>query len=125
MKLKLAACTIAVALAAVVPAASAHHSFNMFALDKVETVTGTVKQVSWKMPHVWVYMTINGEDWGFECHAPNLVARKGWRSDSVKPGDKLHMTMHPMRDGSKAGSVINVTLANGKVLWNADSISQP
>ena len=110
--------------------ASAHHSFNMFALDQNVTVSGTVKDYQFKMPHVWFYMFVptkdgGTEEWGFECHSPNLVARKGWNLNTLKPGDKISVMMHPMRDGSKAGSVAYVTLADGKVLWNAQSISQP
>ena len=110
--------------------ASAHHSFNMFALDQNVTVAGTVKDYQFKMPHVWFYLVVptkNGmtEEWGFECHSPNLVARKGWNLNTLKPGDKISVMMHPMRDGSKAGSVAYVTLADGKQLWNAQSLSQP
>ena len=117
------------ALLAAAPAL-AHHSFNMFALDKVVTVTGTVKDYQFKMPHVWFYMLVpkDGgapEEWGFEAHSPNLVARKGWNINTLKPGDKISVTMHPRRDGSNAASVIYVTLANGKVLWNAQSLNEP
>lgn len=126
---------IAAAFAALFAAAAAspvlaHHSFNMFALDKVETVSGTVKSVTWKMPHVWVYVMIPGaagapEEWGFEGHAPNLIQRKGWTSATLKPGDKVTIAMHPMKDGTKAGSLIYATLASGKQLWNADSLNNP
>ena len=109
--------------------AFAHHSFNMFALDQVVTVYGTVKDYDFKMPHVWFYVLVPKggaqEEWGFEAHSPNLVARKGWTVNSLKPGDKIAVTMHPMKDGSKAGSVIYVTYPNGKVLWNAQSINEP
>ncbi|MBW8812563.1 MAG: hypothetical protein JF588_03990 [Caulobacterales bacterium] len=112
--------------------ASAHHAFNMFALDKVVTVSGTVKDYQFKMPHVWFYMLIPAaqegapaEEWGFECHSPNLVARKGWKISTLKPGDKLSVVMHPMKDGSKAGSVIRVVLPDGRVLWNAESDTRP
>ena len=109
--------------------ASAHHSFNMFALDQNVTVTGTVKDYQFKMPHVWFYLVVptktGTEEWGFECHSPNLVARKGWNLNTLKPGDKVTVMMHPMRDGSKAGSVAYITLADGKQLWNAQSLSQP
>ncbi len=125
----LSASAMAVALTASAPA-FAHHSFNMFALDKVVTVDGTIKDYQFKMPHVWFYvvtMTKGGaqEEWGFEAHSPNLVARKGWTVNSLKPGDKIAVTMHPMKDGSKAGSVVYVTYPNGKVLWNAQSLNEP
>lgn len=118
------------ALALAAPA-QAHHSFNMFALDKTVTLTGTVTEFRWSMPHVWLYVMAPGKDggqpeaWGFECHAPNLVARKGWKHDSFKPGDKVSIFMHPMKDGSRAGSVIYVTTADGVQMWNADSVSAP
>jgi hypothetical protein len=115
-------------LATALPAA-AHHAFNMFALDQVVTMTGTVKSYDFRMPHVWIYMVSSStkapEDWGFECHAPNLIARKGWTIGTLKPGDKITLRMHPMRDGSKAGSVIDITLADGRTLWNAQSVNQP
>jgi hypothetical protein len=119
----------ALALAAAAPAV-AHHSFNMFSLDKVVTVQSTIKSVSWKMPHVWVYATIQtetgaSEDWGFEAHAPNLVSRKGWGSQTLKPGDKIAITMHPMKDGTKSGSLIYFTTPGGQKLWNADSLNNP
>jgi len=115
---------------AVAPA-SAHHSFNMFDLGNTVTVTGTIKDYQFKMPHVWFYImrpTASGgamEEWGFECHSPNLVARKGWNINTLKTGDSITVIMHPMKDGAHAGSVVNVVLANGKTLWNAESLTQP
>jgi Family of unknown function (DUF6152) len=123
-----AACGLALALAS--PAA-AHHAFNMFALDKVVTVSSAVKDYQFKMPHMWLYMVLPAQagggtqDWGFECHSPNLVARKGWKINTLKPGEKLTVVMHPMKDGSKAGSVIRVALADGRTLWNAESDDRP
>jgi hypothetical protein len=40
------------------------------------------------------------------------------------PGDKIKVTMHPMRDGSPAGSVVAVELPDGTVLMNAESTSR-
>jgi hypothetical protein len=123
------AATASALLFATLPA-EAHHSFNMFALDKLVTIEGTVKDYQYKMPHVWLYVLApkaNGaaEEWGFECHSPNLVARKGWKINTLKAGDKISVVMHPMKDGSKAGSVVRVVLADGRTLWNAQSETQP
>lgn len=60
-------------------------------------------------------------EWAGEMHSPNIVARKGWKSNSLKPGDKVTIQMHPMRDGSAAGSVISVKLPMALILMNAES----
>lgn len=116
--LALTACSLA-------PSAQAHHSFAMFDMDQTVTVDATVKTFKWTMPHVWLYVLVpteNGtQEWGMEAHSPNIAARKGWSSRSVKAGDKIKVTMHPKKDGTATGSVIYITLPDGKVLWNAES----
>ena len=116
---------IAILSLAAAPAA-AHHSFAMFDMTKNITLVGTVKEFRWSMPHVWIHLMIaapKGQpmDWAGECHSPNIIARKGWKSNTLQPGDKITVQMHPMRDGSAAGSVISVTLPDGRVLMNAES----
>ncbi|MFT3906854.1 MAG: DUF6152 family protein [Steroidobacteraceae bacterium] len=110
---------------ALVPAAQAHHSFAMFDMDKTVTLDATVESFKWAMPHVWLYVVIQTasgpQQWGMECHSPNIIARKGWTSKSVQPGDKVKVTMHPKRDGTSSGSLIYITLPDGTVLWNAES----
>jgi uncharacterized protein DUF6152 len=34
--------------------ASAHHSFAAFEITTQKTITGTVKQVDWTNPHIWI-----------------------------------------------------------------------
>jgi hypothetical protein len=131
MKAKFLALVAAFAPLALVSSADAHHSFQMFALDKLETVNGTVESFKWAMPHTWINVVIPGkaggppEKWGFEGHAPNLMARKGWKFNTLKAGDNVTILMHPMKDGTNAGSIVHVTLASGQQLWNADSLSAP
>jgi hypothetical protein len=49
----------------------------------------------------------------------NLVGlrRNGWRAKTLQPGDKVKVNMHPMRDGSSAGSLMTVVTADGKTLY--------
>ena len=101
--------------------ALAHHSFAMFANDKVQSIQGTVKQLEWVNPHAWIHVTVvNGvgkpEDWAFEMGGPGQLAARGWTSTSVSPGDKITVTFHPMRDGSQGGSEMSVKLPDGRVL---------
>src|SRR5207253_10454095 len=101
------------------------HPFNMFDLGETVTVAGTVKTYEWGMPHVWIHMLVpkaDGivEEWGMECHAPNIIARRVRKSSTVKPGDKISVVLQPMKDGSTQGSLISVTLPNGQTLTNWD-----
>ena len=113
----IAAC---LSLAAVSPA-MAHHSFAMFDNGQVQTLDGTVKAVEWINPHSWIHIVAlnssgKAEEWAFEMGGPGQLAGQGWTRDSVKAGDKVAVTFHPMRDGSHGGSEMAVKLANGTVL---------
>ncbi len=102
-------------------AASAHHSFAMFDTSKQVTVQGVVKQFTWANPHVWLDIVVTDDrgqpqTWGLESLAVGLLYRDGWTADSLKPGDKVTVQLHPMRDGTFGGQLMKVTLADGHVL---------
>ena len=119
----------AAVLCMIAPRGWAHHSFSMFDTTKIVTISGTVQAYVWRMPHTWLQIAVPTKDglqsWGFECHAPTLIERKGWTRNSLKPGDKITLRMHPVRDGSREGSVIDVKLPDGTSLWNADTVTSP
>lgn len=101
--------------------AFAHHSFAMFDVTKEVTVQGVVKQFTWSNPHVWLDIVVNGDSgqaqtWGLESLAVGLLYRQGWTADSLKPGDKVTVVVHPMRDGTFGGQLMRVMLADGQVL---------
>ncbi len=102
-------------------AASAHHSFAMFDATRQVTVEGVVKNFAWSNPHVWldvVAVNDKGESqvWGLESLAVGLLYRDGWTADTLKPGDKVTVQLHPMRDGTVGGQLMKVTLPDGRVL---------
>jgi hypothetical protein len=110
----------ALALMAAVPA-FAHHSFAMFDVTKQVTVQGVVKQFTWANPHVWLDVVVNddkgqAQTWGLESLAVGLLYRDGWTADSLKPGDRVTVLLHPMRDGTAGGQLMKVTLPDGHVL---------
>jgi hypothetical protein len=101
--------------------AFAHHSGAMFDRDKTVELVGTVVSFGWTNPHSWIEIEVpnssGGTDkWGVECNSPNNMARSGWRSTTLKSGDQVTITVHPLRDGSKGGRFISVKLADGTVL---------
>jgi hypothetical protein len=103
--------------------ALAHHSFAMFDFQASKTVTGTVEQFDWTNPHTFIWLqvpTANGgsERYGFEGMSPNYLGRRGWSKSTLKPGDKVTVIYHPMKDGTKGGTYQKVQLQDGKELMN-------
>jgi len=101
--------------------AIAHHSFAMFDQSKTTEIQGTVMDFQWTNPHAWLDVSVTDESgkqivWGVEMNGPSSLYRNGWRQDSVKAGDKVSVTIHPLRDGRSGGSLVSATLPSGVTL---------
>ena len=112
--------TAAVSLLVAGPA-SAHHSGAMFDSSKELTLVGTIKEFQWTNPHSWVQVLVpdaRGKvvEWSLEMSGTSGLYRRGWRASSLKPGDKVTIVTNPMRNGSPAGNVRSVTMADGRKL---------
>ncbi len=106
----------ALAGAAAAPAL-AHHSFAMFDNTIDKTLTGTVKKFDWTNPHTFIWLDTSAtETWAIEGMSPNFLARRGWSKRTINPGDKISVTLHPLKDGSKGGSFMRLTLPNGQTM---------
>ena len=84
-------------------------------------ISGVVKEYEWTNPHVWIHLTApdaqgTPRDWAFEMQSVEQDAAAGWRADSVKPGDKVSVEYHPLKDGSRGGQLMSAILANGQRL---------
>lgn len=104
--------------------ASAHHSFAMFDRSKKITTEATVTQFQWTNPHSWIEIDVQNssggtDHWSIECNSPNNLSRQGWKSNSIKPGDKITIMYWPLRSGDKGGLFISLTLPDGQVLDEA------
>jgi hypothetical protein len=102
-------------------AAFAHHSFAAFDMTKEVRISGTVAEVQYTNPHVWLFVDVAGakgitESWAIEAGGPNILLRAGWKANSVKVGDKVQVTLHPMRDGKRGGSLVSIVLPDGKTI---------
>lgn len=96
----------------------AHHSGAMFDRAKVQKLEGTIVKYDYVNPHSWITMSVPGPGgkavlWGVEGFTPNAMKAWGLTPTTVKPGDKLVVTIHPLRDGRNGGSIIEITLADG------------
>ncbi|MGD0956330.1 MAG: DUF6152 family protein [Candidatus Acidiferrales bacterium] len=129
MKTPLIACVSALLLVTA-GAASAHHSGAMFDRDKQVALTGTVVQFEWTNPHSWIEIEVpndgGGTDkWSVECNSPNNLAKQGWKSSTLKPGDKVTIFIHPLRNGDKGGMFMSVKLPDGSVLGDPSYRAAP
>ena len=121
MKLK---AVLTCAIAAFAGPALAHHSFAMFDHERTMTLSGTVKEFEWTNPHAWLRIMVNDQaagkavQYALEMGSPGQQARVGWKPDSVKPGDKVTVTIHPLKDGARGGQFITAMLPNGSILGN-------
>jgi len=103
----------------------------MFDAEKTVSVSGTVKEFEWVNPHSWLRVTVDDKatgrpaQWAFEMGSPGQQAQRGWKPDSVKPGDKVTVSFHPLKDGSRGGQLLSAALPNGQQLGNGGQRNNP
>jgi hypothetical protein len=110
---------LALALFFTVQPVMAHHSFEMFDMTKVTTITGTIKDFQWTNPHTFTFIDVpndkGGVDtWAIEGMSPNFLGRRGWSKRTLNPGDKVTITIAPLKDGRQGGTFLRCTLPDGK-----------
>lgn len=93
-----------------------HHSHAMYESDLEITLVGTVHQLQWSNPHVFLYLVVEDEDggtsnWALEGGAPAALLRQGWPSGDPKPGDEVTVTVRPLKAG-RGGLIRTVTFAD-------------
>ena len=126
MNLRVVSLTAIVAASFTAPAI-AHHSFAMFDDTKTVTLQGTVKEFEWVNPHSWLRVMVNDEKtgrpalWALELSSPSRLVTMGMRADSVKPGDAVSVTFHPLRNGSRGGQFLQAVLPGGKTVIRANA----
>src|ERR1700688_3039555 len=107
----------AIVVAAFAAPAFAHLSFAMFDAEKTITLQGTVKEFEWVNPHSWLRVVVNDEKtgkpvlWALELSSPSRLITMGIYANSMKPGDVVSVTFHPIRDGSRRGLVVRGAVA--------------
>jgi len=119
MKTQQATLASAVLSALLAQAVWAHHSFATFDTAQQKTLVGTIKEVQWTNPHIWVQVLVKNDatgemvEWSIEGGSPNGLSRQGWRRSSLKAGDPVEIVIHPLKNGSNGGSLMKVSV-NGK-----------
>ncbi len=96
---------------------SAHHSFAAFDMSKEQTITGVVSRFDWTNPHTFIWVEVTNdkgvvETWAIEGMSPNYLGRRGWSKNSVKPGDKITVSIRPLKEGKTGGMFIRAQIGD-------------
>jgi Family of unknown function (DUF6152) len=116
-----APCLGAILAVAIAAPSFAHHSFAMFDATKTITAKGVVKELEWTNPHSWLRVMVNDPasgkamQWAFEMSSPRTMTGLGMTPETVKPGDAVTVTYHPLKDGSRGGQFMQALLPNGQM----------
>ena len=116
----------AVLLSAAWPVA-AHHSFAAeYDQKQPLTIKGVVTKLDWMNPHVYFYVDASDADgkithWACEAGNPNALARRGWKKDSLKAGDRVTIQAFRAKDGSNTVNARSIVLADGKKIFAGSS----
>jgi Family of unknown function (DUF6152) len=109
MRRQMAALSVGSALLLASGSASAHHSFAMFDQEHPIELEGMVQEFKYTSPHSYIILEVKGADgsvviWNLEGGAPSLLTRDGWSRQTLKPGDEITITIHPLHSGAPGGS---------------------
>jgi len=107
---------------ALAPAAWAHHSQSEFDFKRVVEVEGKVTRLDWRSPHARLYVDAVNEKgevvhWDFELPSPVTLMRRGWKRDSLKPGDHVKVKAARARNFSTIAYANVIRDANGNALF--------
>ena len=101
--------------------ASAHHAEVGIDTGTLVEVEGTVREFSWRNPHVYITVdTFNesGErvEWTVQTSSTLTMTRVGWTRDSLSVGDHVSVFANPAQDGRSYGILRTIEKEGGVVL---------
>jgi uncharacterized protein DUF6152 len=93
---------------------AAHHAMVMYDRVTTLTLTGTVVELQWTNPHV--FLLVNGRTdeadeaavWRLETSGPaNLTRQGGWSATALNPGDRVSVVINPMKEPGQRNARLN------------------
>ncbi|MGH6691260.1 MAG: DUF6152 family protein [Gammaproteobacteria bacterium] len=129
--MKLSAGLVLIALVLGSGAVGAHHGRGAtYDMKKQVTLKGTVSEVSWRNPHVVVYMDVKDEsgtvvNWAFENSSVSTLARQGYNRNTLKVGQEVTAVVNPSAQGAPRGIVVKVVLGDGKEIMSRERGDNP
>jgi hypothetical protein len=113
--------TVACVLLAVPLSVLAHHGAAAYETGKLTTVKGTVTEYKFINPHVEISIAVKDdkgkvETWIGEANSPNVLSRRGWSREIMKPGDQITLIGYAGKNGSFTLRLQKVVLSSGQEL---------
>lgn len=109
----------------------AHHGRGAtFDMTKQVTLKGTVSEVSWRNPHVVIYLDVkdpggNVVSWAFENSSVSTLARQGYSRNTLKVGEEITAIVNPAAQGAPRGIIVKVILADGRQVMSRETGANP
>jgi hypothetical protein len=99
--------------------AAAHHSHAMFDTSREVKLTGTVTSVSYRNPHVFLYLDVKADDgkvvnWAVEMSNISNMESRGIYRSTFKVGDVITVNINPLKDGRFGGNYTSIIAGDGK-----------
>lgn len=112
---------IALALASISSTAQAHHARTMFDINHVVEIVGEVQRFHWTNPHCYVQVRVTDtsgaqQEYTVEMGAPLHLQENGWTPRTLRVGDRVRVTLHPLRSGDPGGELASITSLDGRQL---------
>jgi hypothetical protein len=107
-------------MAAVATPALSHHAFVMFSKDMEKTLRGTVKEFMNTNPHAEITVTTADGDWLIQTESPLVLEKAGIDDSTLMKGEMVTVRVHPMKDGRKIASLIDLETQDGMVMSLGD-----
>lgn len=117
--------TLLVLIAVATPLFAHHGRGATYDMKKQVILKGTVTEVSWRNPHVLIWMDVKDEsgkviNWGFENSNVSSLAREGYSRNTLLIGQEITAIVNPSVNGMPVGIVVKVVLADGKVVMSRE-----
>jgi hypothetical protein len=110
--------TIIATILVLVGPSYAHHSDAGLDMESVVAFEGTVNKFVWRNPHVYVLVEEQNENgdavvWDVQMGPVNVISRRGWRKDTLQPGDKVTVRAHAALNGRPYGVIASIDKDGG------------
>jgi hypothetical protein len=100
---------------------AAHHGASEYDMTKVVSMQATIADFQFVNPHTLINFTVKGDEgksveWVGELPSPNLLVRRGWNRNLLKPGDQVTIIGNPAKNGEKGMQVKRLVFPDGHEL---------